>query len=141
MPKLIDAKVIRDCCKQIFKPKPTTANVHWVGFKNGTIFVIKEDPNASKDSLIGLANNSIAEFAGVGSGAGSFLGDFAAHQQLPAFPDGSVWIVTFDSPSIMGLVVTEEGESMSDLSIGLHGRNYRALDADNPVVIATSLDE
>jgi hypothetical protein len=124
----------------IFKPKPNMANVDWVAFKNGTFAVFSQaHPARSRQKLIEDGEGALKYYAGIGSGAGSSYGDFAAHFQDNNFPDENVWIVTFDHPSIMTLVVFDE--ATGDMQAGLCGRGVRAVDADDPVVVATSLDD
>jgi len=103
----------------------------WVMFENGSVVIFIDRPDSENESLQSDAIEIMKEDGPVM--AGTPHGDFSTI----SLDDG--YLVTSHNPN---LVTVAEGKMEgNDISIGLMLRERRNQDAQNPVVIATSIRE
>lgn len=110
------------------------AHVAWVIFRNETVFLTMPTDElpveTTPDTLARTALKALIHFGPPVPGTAS--ADFRV-ARLPWFPDDFVYMVSYDHPNLLNIVIAEA--EMTDVGVGMLGRAVRKLDAEEPSVI------
>jgi hypothetical protein len=102
-----------------------SSGASWVLFEQGTVLFL----NQPVPDLAASAISLLRQHGPVNAGSAS--GDFGVIE----LPENQGWIVSYDFPDMLTLVLPQEGQGMDDLTLGLLGRAKRSQDAEELRVV------